>query len=304
MTIRTGPGAATRAAVGTTQAATDGPANATADRTTHGITGSTTQDAEGGAADGTGDGAAGWTKSTRLRPVVEVWWAEVSQARDESAADLDEVEQGRWAAYRRDEDRARFLLGVTMVRRLLGARFSLPPAKVRLDRTCPDCGKPHGKVRAEGVELSVTHSGDLVGVAVTDHPVGLDVEKVAPRLDVDGVAQLALTPEEIQELNRYDGIEKVRAFMTYWTRKEAVVKATGEGLRADLRAVAATPVPATPVAASPAATDAVVAADAVVGDGMQVCDLPVAPDHVAALAVVSAKPPVVRTFRFGFDPLR
>jgi 4'-phosphopantetheinyl transferase len=204
---------------------------------------------------------------------VEVWWARIDQARDEFTDDLDEVERGRLAAYRRDEDRARFLLGVTIVRRLLAARFSLPAANVRLDRACPECGKPHGKVRAEGVELSVTHSGELVGVAVANDPVGLDVEQLDPDLDVDGVARLSLSPAEARELSRYDGIEKTRVFTQYWTRKEALVKATGDGLRVDLRTV--------------------------VADGMQVRELPVGPDHVAALAVVAAEPPVVQTFSFG-----
>ncbi|MEU4294147.1 4'-phosphopantetheinyl transferase superfamily protein [Kribbella sp. NPDC026596] len=215
-----------------------------------------------------GDGRTGPAADGRTEPVTEVWWARIDQARDEFADDLDEVERGRLAAYLRDEDRARFLLGCTIVRRLLAARFLSPAAKVRLDRTCPDCGKPHGKVRADGVELSVTHSGDLVGVAIGDHPVGLDVEKIDPGMDVDGVARMALAPEEVQELRRYDGIERVRAFTTYWTRKEAVVKATGDGLRTDLRRVA-------------------------VPDGIQLQELAVGPDHRAALAVVCAEPPVV-----------
>ena len=150
--------------------------------------------------------------------------------------DLDEVERGRLAAYLREEDKARFLLGVTLVRRVLAERFSLPAARVILDRTCADCGKPHGKVRAAGVELSVTHSGDLVGIAVGERPVGLDVEKVDLGVDVDAVARVALTDAEVRELRGYDGVAKARAFTTYWTRKEAVVKATGDGLRGDLRA--------------------------------------------------------------------
>lgn len=209
---------------------------------------------------------------------VDIWWADVVEARDEFVRDLDAIERERLAAYRRDVDKARFLLGVTIVRQVLSRRFSLPAAKIALDRTCPDCGKPHGKVRVRGhgaVELSVTHSGDLVGVAFADRPVGLDVEKIDPDLDVDAVARLALSADEARELASYAGIERARAFTTYWTRKEAVLKATGEGLRGDLKAD--------------------------VPDGTQVVELDAGADHRAALAVLSAAPPVVRTFRFGSD---
>ncbi|MFG1819807.1 4'-phosphopantetheinyl transferase family protein [Kribbella sp. NPDC049174] len=200
---------------------------------------------------------------------VEVWWGRIEQVRAEFADDLDPVEQQRLKAYVRAEDKARFLLGCTIVRRLLAHRLSLPPAKISLDRTCPECGKPHGKVRAEGAELSVTHSGDLVGVAISDRPVGLDVEKVDPGLDVAGVASISLSDAELAALPRND--ERVHAFTTYWTRKEAIVKATGDGLRTDLRTITGAP------------------------NGFQVIQLTVDPGYVAALAVVSAEPPVVRT---------
>ncbi|MGZ0147447.1 4'-phosphopantetheinyl transferase family protein [Kribbella sp. WER1] len=198
---------------------------------------------------------------------VDVWWAGVDQARSEFLADLDEVELGRFAAYQRTVDKDRFLLGVTIVRRVLADRFSLPAASIRLDRSCPDCGKPHGKVRADGVELSVTHSGDLVGVAVADRPVGLDVERVDAGVDVDAIARVAFGADDVRALDRRTGIDKVRAFTEYWTRMEAAVKATGEGLRGELRR--------TP-------------------DEVQVVPLDVGADHRAALAVVSAEPPVVR----------
>ena len=204
----------------------------------------------------------------RHGPVVDVWWAWVGLARDEFAEDLDEVERGRLAAYVREADRARFLLGVTIVRRVLAARFSLPAAKIRLDRSCPECGKPHGKVRAEGVELSVSHSGELVGVAVADLPVGIDVEKIDPEVDVDGVAGFAFADHELRELGRLRGIEKARVFTEYWTRKEAVLKATGEGLRGDLKAA--------------------------VPEGIQIVQLDVGANHRAALAITSAEPPVVQ----------
>ncbi|GAB3929600.1 4'-phosphopantetheinyl transferase superfamily protein [Kribbella albertanoniae] len=217
---------------------------------------------------------------------VEVWWAGIGQARPEFVADLNAVEQERYARYLRDADKARFLLGVTMVRRLLGARMSLPPANVVLDRACRDCGKPHGKVQAEGVELSVSHSGDWVGLAIGTAPVGLDVEQIGSLVDVDGVAGMSLAPEELQELKRYDGIEKARAFTRYWTRKEALLKATGDGIGAGLSTVVVSP-PDQPAAvvrwnSGPA----------------QLSDLEIDTNHLAALAVLSAEPPVVRVDQF------
>jgi 4'-phosphopantetheinyl transferase len=211
---------------------------------------------------------------------VEVWWGRIGQVRDEFAEELDALERQRLEAYVRGEDKARFLLGCTIVRRLLAARLSLPAAKISLDRSCPECGRPHGKVRADGVELSVTHSGDLVGVAL--HPrtaVGLDVERIDPAIDADAIAGVSLAAVEMRELRRYDGVAKARAFTQYWTRKEAIVKATGNGIRTDLRTVIVSP-PDQPAQ--------------FLSGGLQLIDLEVDEDYAAALAVASAEPPVVR----------
>ena len=81
--------------------------------------------------------------------------------------------------------------------RLVGAA----PAAIRLLRTCPDCGKPHGKPRvaepaASDVELSVTHTAELVGVALTRHvPGGLDAEGLGA-LEVEELARTALAEAE------------------------------------------------------------------------------------------------------------
>lgn len=218
---------------------------------------------------------------------VEVWWARIGQARPEFVADLNAVERERYAAYRRDADKARFLLGVTMVRRLLGARMSLPPANVVLDRACRDCGKPHGKVRAEGAELSVTHSGDWIGLAIGTAPVGLDVEQIDPELDIDGVAGMSLAPEELAELAKAP--DKPSAFATYWTRKEALLKATGDGI-GKLQSV---------VVSAPNQPPAVVRWD---GGPVQLADLAVGAGYAAALAVLSAEP--LNVISSAFDPRR
>ena len=211
--------------------------------------------------------------------VVEVWWGRIGDARPELAEDLNAIERGRLAAYAREEDKARFLVGCAIVRRVLGVQLLMPPASVRLDRSCPDCGRPHGKVRAPGVELSVSHSGELVGVAF--HPgvaVGLDVEVVDPEIDADELASVSLADVETEELGRYDdGTGRARAFTTYWARKEAVVKATGDGIRADLRKVVV----------SPPDEDARLVEWAGYDGTVRLVDLEVGSRHAAALAALT-----------------
>jgi 4'-phosphopantetheinyl transferase len=215
--------------------------------------------------------------------MIEIWWARLStQAIDPNwITDLDPAERERLAAYVRQEDKNRFLLGCTIVRRLLAHHQQLPPASIRLDRRCPDCGRPHGKVHAEGAELSITHSGDLVGVAFDPRtPIGLDVELVNPDVDAIALARVSLAPQETDDLVRRAPADRPAAFTTYWTRKEAAVKATGEGIRTDLTKLVVTP-PDHPAAVLtwPDHTSPI-----------QLLDVDSAPNHRAALAALTNDP--------------
>ncbi|WP_112245808.1 4'-phosphopantetheinyl transferase family protein [Kribbella monticola] len=217
---------------------------------------------------------------------VEVWWAKISDVRWELVAELDAAERGRLAAYARQEDKDRFLLGCAVTRRVLGMHLMIPPADVRLDRTCDDCGRPHGKVRAQEMELSVSHSGDLIAVAFhPGSPVGLDVEKVDPGIDADSLATVSLAEVEAKELAKYEPAARARAFTTYWTRKEAVVKATGDGMRADLRRV---------VVSSPDQPAALVNWPEYDGR-VQLVDLEAGSEYSAALAILTGDPVTVHS---------
>jgi 4'-phosphopantetheinyl transferase len=75
----------------------------------------------------------------------------------------------------------------------------------------------------------MSHSGTWVAVALSDAgPVGVDVEQVAD-VDVDSLARHVLHADETAA--------RLPEFFVYWTRKEAVVKATGDGLAAELARV-------------------------------------------------------------------
>lgn len=217
---------------------------------------------------------------------VEVWWAKIGDVRWELIAELDEAERGRLAAYARQEDKDRFLLGCAVTRRVLGIHLMIPPSDVRLDRKCDDCGRPHGKVKVEGMQLSVSHSGDLIGVAFhPTAPVGLDVEKVDLGIDANSLAVVSLAESETKELTRYEPADRARAFTTYWTRKEAVVKATGDGMRTDLRRLVVSP-PDQPAALLEWSGY----------DGrVQLDDLEIGSDYAASLAILSTDPVTVNS---------
>ena len=172
---------------------------------------------------------------------ADVWWARRQDAADRHAGLLDETERRRLAAYRRDEDRERFLAGCALAKTALARYTGQRPADVRFDRTCGQCGEPHGKpvIEGAGVGHSVAHSGDLVAVAVARAPVGVDVEQLDGRPhplggdgDPEALARLVLSAAEQATLAAVPPSGRARAFLVAWTRKEAVTKATGDGLRA------------------------------------------------------------------------
>jgi 4'-phosphopantetheinyl transferase len=200
---------------------------------------------------------------------------------------LDQAEQRRWAAYRRDADRERFLVGCALAKTVIAACTGRRPADVSFDRTCRRCGQPHGKPVINGageVEHSVAHSGDLVAVAVARTPVGVDVEQLDSRPrspgggDPDALARLVLADDERAALAAVDPSARSRAFLVAWTRKEAVTKAKGDGLRVPFGRVV--------VAAAAGAPRLVAWPYPQAPESVSLLDLDTEGGYVAALAVI------------------
>lgn len=163
----------------------------------------------------------------------DVWWARPAPATERLLAMLDDVERERYANYRMEVDKLRFLTGRTLIRAIAGRRLGVEPERVTLDASCYDCGKPHGKPRvvADGApEVSISHSGSLVALAVGDGaPLGIDVEQIRDA-EVTELARIAFSPAERAAFEALPANDRQGAFFTYWSRKEAVVKTTGKGM--------------------------------------------------------------------------
>jgi 4'-phosphopantetheinyl transferase len=164
--------------------------------------------------------------------VTVVWWAApVAPAGAPGlVALLDGHERDRLDRFHRPADRARYLAAHALTRLVLADAVGTPAGALVFDRTCR-CGAQHGKpVLPGGPGFSLTHAGDLVGVAVHgEGAVGLDVERIRPLGDLAAMAAHACSPQE--------SVADEDAFFTLWTRKEALLKAVGTGLATPMSAI-------------------------------------------------------------------
>lgn len=157
----------------------------------------------------------------------------------------DEVERaGRLML---EPDRRRFAVGCGILRDLLGAYLETSPAEVRL--RLAGGGKPALSETDASPPLlfNTAHTEHLSLFAfATDHELGVDIETVADHPQMDAVVGAEFAPEEAAAIRSVDAAQRPLAFALAWTRKEAVLKAIGDGLARPLDSFAVTCAPDQP----------------------------------------------------------
>ncbi|WP_424530177.1 4'-phosphopantetheinyl transferase family protein [Sphaerisporangium viridialbum] len=164
-----------------------------------------------------------------------VWWADPRDQPIETLLGvLNETELKRAATYRREQDRRRYLTASWLLRTAAAIQLDMAPENVSVERRCGDCDKPHGRpyiLTDDSLHASISHSGNRVAVALTTAgPVGVDVEEV-PTAPVSELVRCALSPAEQAVLGSLPERDQQAGFARMWVCKEAVLKATGHGLR-------------------------------------------------------------------------
>ncbi|MDH2426856.1 4'-phosphopantetheinyl transferase superfamily protein [Sphaerisporangium sp. TRM90804] len=166
----------------------------------------------------------------------EIFWADPRREPvDVLTSVLDQREMERAMTYRRDADRRRFLTAAWLLRTKVGERLGMAPEDVEVERSCGDCTRYHGKPYIMNIRtplhVSISHSADRVAVAVTESgPIGVDVERI-PDVPLEELIRLGLSPAEKEIVLSLPEHMRHAAFTHYWSSKEAVLKATGHGLR-------------------------------------------------------------------------
>jgi len=140
-------------------------------------------------------------------------------------------ERVRAARLRTTELRVRFIVAHGALRAILAAYTGTAASAIRLERMA--AGKPF--LPDARLSFNLSHSDGLAvcAVAMEGH-IGVDVERVRPVADADSIVKRYFATGEAREYASLSAADRIAAFFSTWTRKEAFVKAIGDGLQCPL----------------------------------------------------------------------
>ena len=147
---------------------------------------------------------------------------------------LSEAERGRARRFFQEHHRRRFVAAHVVLRRILAGYTALPARELRF--TVGPHGKPSLAEPATPrgkLEFNLSHSADLAVIAVAwERPVGVDLERWKRETDHLAVAERFFSPAERASLRALAERQQdlVSGFFAAWSRKEAYLKARGEGV--------------------------------------------------------------------------
>ena len=181
---------------------------------------------------------------------VHIWRASLdvdSSVREGLVAVLSTAEQERAARFAFAGDWNRFSVARAILRRLLGGYLGKPPQDVVLETLAH--GKPILALTAgiPNLHFNLSHSHEFALFAFClEHEVGIDIEKIRPQVAFEGIESRYFSPKERAELETLPLDLRREGFFLCWTRKEAYVKARGEGLKVPLESFSISLTPGNP----------------------------------------------------------
>lgn len=167
---------------------------------------------------------------------VQLWVADLDRPPlplGRLAASLDPEERRRAGRFRFDVHRDRFTAGRGLLRHLLGRFLGLSPKAIVFRygwKGKPHLALPRGYAGAE-LRFNLSHSanGALFAVA-RGRTLGVDLERLRPLDDAEALVERFFHPSERRVFAGVPPEERLTCFYAGWTRKEAYVKARGDGL--------------------------------------------------------------------------
>ena len=172
---------------------------------------------------------------------IHIWRVCLDRERA-SARDLFEVlsadEKQKAGKYHFEQDRDNFVVARGILRQILGGYLDILPGEIRFSYN--RYGKPALDIgmNADGLRFNMSHSNGLVLYSVArEQEVGIDIEYIDDSFTIRPVAATCFSPSEMSMLDELPSDRQPAAFFTGWTRKEAYIKAIGEGVSMPLKEI-------------------------------------------------------------------
>ncbi|WP_184543411.1 4'-phosphopantetheinyl transferase family protein [Mucilaginibacter sp. FT3.2] len=160
---------------------------------------------------------------------VDVWRVHIP-SNQSNIAGLQKLlqpdEVARANRYVHDRDRVRFIVSRAALRQLLGKYTGQPAEAVRF--IIGDNKKPY--INGADLKYNISHSGTWVLIAIANTAIGVDTEKIDPAFNYSTILDDYFSLPEIHFIG-----QSAENFFLLWTRKEALTKATGQGLDDNLK---------------------------------------------------------------------
>ena len=164
---------------------------------------------------------------------VDVWRVRVDEPVRENSEGIvlsaDEI--ARASRFRFEKDRTRFTRCRSALRGLLADYLAIPATEVRFEYLTS--GKPQLAVEQNprALQFNGSPSGDMALIAIgSEHWLGVDIEKIRSDVDTKSLAERFFSVRERAGLRGLPDHLRAAGFYACWTRKEAFLKATGDGL--------------------------------------------------------------------------
>lgn len=173
---------------------------------------------------------------------IDVWCMRIGKTCKNSCLSREEL--ARASRFRSERTRNAFVATRSILRVLLGEYLNVTPESVVFQYG--QSGKPE-LCTPTCLAFNVSHSADVALVAVgMNCDIGVDVEKIIPLPDICDIAKDFFCPQELADIMSVAYKEQEGAFFRCWTRKEAYMKAVGQGLQLPLDSFCVTVLPGMP----------------------------------------------------------
>ena|SRR3990167_8014785 len=162
---------------------------------------------------------------------IHIWVADLSRQFNQikqrvKALTPDELERAN--RFRAAIHQNRFIASRYLLRTVLGKYLDLPPQEIRLAYT--KFNKPYLTDPNTSLRFNLAHSEDQAILGITSHyNIGVDIEKIRIKYP-QKIAERFFHKKEYDGLNQLPEKDQASGFFRVWSRKEAIIKATGKGL--------------------------------------------------------------------------